>query len=125
MPSAAAGGKATLAGVLEFSDLDGAFIESVEQAGVDPHLPEVFAERLPVGPAAADYAVVNADHPIAPDIGCRLTRNAHLIWREICDPPCKLATEGAVAVCDPRRRAWRLYADLAAMTASVDGHGRL
>ena len=119
------GGKATLAGVVEFPDLDGAFIETVEQARIDAHLPEVFAERLPVGPAAADRAVVDADHPIAPDIGCRLTRNAHLLWREIGDPPCEPATEGAVAVRDPRRRAWRLYADLAAMTASVDGHGRL
>ena len=66
-------GKGRLAGVVEFPDLDGAFIEAVEQACIDAHLAEVFPKRLPVGSAAAGWAVVNADHPVAPDIGCRFT----------------------------------------------------
>lgn len=61
-----------LIGVVEFSDFDGAFIEIVEQARIDAHLAEIFPKRLPVGSAAADRTVVNADHSIAPDIGCRL-----------------------------------------------------
>ena len=71
-------GKRTLAmglivRIVEFSDLDGAFIEIVEQACIDAHLAEIFAERLPVGAAAADWTMVNADHSIAPDISDRLT----------------------------------------------------
>ena len=58
--------------VVEFPDLDLAFIEVVELACIDAHLAEVFSKRLPVGATTADWAVVNADHPITPDIGCRL-----------------------------------------------------
>lgn len=58
--------------IVEFPHLDGAFIEIVEQACIDAHLAEIFPKRLPVGAAAADWTVVNADHSIAPDIGCRL-----------------------------------------------------
>ncbi len=61
-----------LIGVIEFSNLDGVFIEIVKQARIDAHLAEVFPKRLPVGSAAADWTVVNANHSIAPDIGCRL-----------------------------------------------------
>ena len=73
---AALGGKWTLElgliRIVEFSDLDGAFIEIVKQARIDAHLAEVFPKRLPVGSAATDWTVVNANHSIAPDIGCRL-----------------------------------------------------
>ena len=55
--------------IIEFPNLDGAFIETVEQARIDAHLAEVFPKRLPVCSAAADRAVVNANHSIAPDIG--------------------------------------------------------
>ena len=58
--------------VVEFSNLDGAFVEIVKQSCIDPHLAEIFPKRLPMGPAAANWAVVNADHSIAPDIGRRL-----------------------------------------------------
>jgi hypothetical protein len=116
---------AMLVRVVEFPDLDDALIEIVEQAGIDAHLAEVLTEGLPVGSAAADGAVVDANHPIAPDIGRRLTRNAHLIWWEIRDPPREPATEGAVAVRNPRRRTCQLYAYVAAMTASEGGHGNL
>ena len=37
--------------IVEFPHLDGAFIEIIEQARVDAHLAEIFAEGLPVGPA--------------------------------------------------------------------------
>ena len=61
-----------LTGIVELPDLDSAFIKIVEQPGIDAHFAEVFPKRLPVGSAAADRAVVNADHSIAPDISCRL-----------------------------------------------------
>lgn len=64
--------KRTLVRIVELPDLDGAFIETVEKARIDAHLAEIFAKRLPVRPAAAGRAVVNADHPVAPDIGRRL-----------------------------------------------------
>ncbi len=74
-PMSAMGGKRTLAlgliGIVELFDLDGAFIEIIKQACIDAHLAEVFPKRLPVGPAAADWTMVNANHLIAPDIGCR------------------------------------------------------
>ncbi len=69
----AMGGKRTLEPglirIVEFSDLDGAFIEIVKQARIDAHLAEVLSKRLPVGSAAADWTVVNANHSIAPNIG--------------------------------------------------------
>jgi len=70
-------GKLTLAmgltiRIFEFPNLDGAFIEIVEQSCIDSHLAEVFPKRLPVGAAATDWTVVNADHSITPDIGYRL-----------------------------------------------------
>ena len=58
--------------IVEFSNLDSGFIEAVKQARIDAHLAEILAKRLPMGPAAADRAMVNADHPITPDIGLRL-----------------------------------------------------
>ena len=74
----AMGGKPTFAlglniRIVEFPHFDGAFIKIVEQARIDAHLAEIFAKRLPVCATAADRTVVNADHSIAPDIGCRLT----------------------------------------------------
>ena len=71
------GGKPTFAlglniRIVEFPHLDGAFIETVKQARIDAHLAEIFSKRLPVGAAAADWTMVNADHSIAPHIGCRL-----------------------------------------------------
>ncbi len=65
--------RAKLTRIIEFPDLDVAFIEIIEQAGIDPHLAEIFTQRLPMCAAAADRTVVNADHSIAPDIGFRLT----------------------------------------------------
>lgn len=58
--------------VVELPHLDGLFVERVEQAGVDAHFTEIFPKGLPVSAAAADWAVVNTDHSIAPDIGRRL-----------------------------------------------------
>ena len=58
--------------VVEFPHFDGAFIESVEQSCFDAHPAEILSERLPVGAAAADRAVVDTDHSIAPNIGGRL-----------------------------------------------------
>lgn len=58
--------------VVKHPNLNGAFIESVEQARIDADLAEIFAQRLPVRAAAADRAVVNADHFITPDIGHRV-----------------------------------------------------
>ena len=67
------GGKRTLElsliRIIEFSDLDGAFVEIVKQARIYAHLGEVFPKSLPVGSAAAGWTVVNANHSIAPDIG--------------------------------------------------------
>ncbi len=45
--------------------LDSAFIEIVEQACIDAHLAEIFSRTLPMGAAAADGAVMNADHSVA------------------------------------------------------------
>ena len=111
--------------IVEFPNLDGAFIEIVEQARIDAHLAEVFSKRLPVCAAATDWTVVNADHAIAPDIGSRPARYAYLVWWKISDAPCEPATQGAVAVCDPRGLAWQFYPHLAAVTASVDHRGDL
>ena len=72
--------------------------------------------------AAADRTVVNADHSIAPDIGCRLTCYAYLVRREIGHTPGKPATERAITVCDPRGLAWQLYPNVAAVTASLNAH---
>lgn len=114
-----------LTGIVELPDLDSAFIKIVEQPGIDAHFAEVFPKRLPVGSAAADRAVVNADHSIAPDIGRRLAGNAYLIRREIGDTPCEPAAEGAIAVCNPLGLAWQLDLNVAAVTASVNAHGDL
>lgn len=111
--------------VVEFPDLDGTFVEIVEQACVDAHLAEVLPKSLPVGAAAADRAMMNADHSIAPDIGRRLAGNAYLIRREIGDTPCEPAAEGAIAVCNPLGLAWQLDLNVAAVTASVNAHGDL
>lgn len=111
--------------VVDFPNLDGIFIEIVEQARIDAHLAKVFAKRLPVGATAADRAVMNANHSIPPDIGCRLARNCYLVRRIICDTPREPAAERAVTVCDPRRLAWQLYLHVAAMTAPVNTHGLL
>ena len=111
--------------VFEAADLDAGVGEAVEQAGVDAHAAEVLAQGLPVGSAAAGGAVVDADHPIAPDIGDRLAQDAHLVRWEIGDPPREPATEGAVAVRNPRGSARQLHPHVAAMTASVDSHGDL
>ena len=123
------GGKRTPAlasvGIVEVSDLDGAFIEIIKQACINAHLAEVFPKRLPVGSAAADWTVVNANHSIAPHIGFRLARNAHLVRRKIGHSPCEPTTEGAVTVCNPRRLAWQLYSDVAAVAASLNGHSNL
>lgn len=58
--------------IIDFPDLGGAFIEIVEQACIDPHFTKIFPEGLPVSTATADWTVVNTNHSIAPDIGCRL-----------------------------------------------------
>jgi hypothetical protein len=58
--------------VVELSHFDGAFVETVKQAGIDSHLAEILPQRLPMGPAAAGWTVMNADHSITPDIGRRL-----------------------------------------------------
>lgn len=55
--------------IVEFSNLDCVFIEIIEQAGIDAHFAKVFAQRLPVSSAATGRAVMDANHPIAPDIG--------------------------------------------------------
>ena len=114
-----------LIGIVEFSDLDGAFIEIVKQARIDAHLAEVLPKRLPVRSAAADWTMVNADHSIAPDIGCRLARNAYLVRRKISHTPCEPTTEGAVTVGNPLGIAWQLYPNLAAVTASLNAHSDL
>ena len=110
--------------VVELPDFDGAFIEIVEQAGVDAHLTEVLAKRLPVGAAAAGRAVVNADHSVTPDIGHRLTGYAHLLRREIGDPPGQPAAQRAIAVRNPFGRPRQLNPNLAAVTASINAHAR-
>jgi len=111
--------------VVEFPDLDGAFIEIVEQACIDTHPAEVLPKGLPVSAAAADRAVVNTDHPVAPDIGCRLTGNAHLVGREISHAPGKPPTQRAVTVRNPCGLARQFYVHLAAVAASVNAHGHL
>jgi len=111
--------------VVEFPDLDGAFIEIVKQACIDAHPAEVLSKGLPVGSAAADWAVVNADHSIAPDIGGRLTRNAHLVRRKISHAPGEPPTQRAVTVRNPCGPARQFYPHLAAVAASVNAHGRL
>jgi hypothetical protein len=73
--------------------------------------------------AAADWTMVNADQPVAPDISSRLAGNAYLIRWKISHTPRKPAAEGAVTVRNPRGLAWQLYPDVAAVTASVDSHG--
>lgn len=107
----------------EFSHFDAALVEMVEQARIDSHLAEVFAKRLPVRAAAADWAVVNADHAIAPDIGGRLARNADLFGREIGDAPCQPATQRAVTIRDPCGHGWQRDPHVAAVAASMNGHG--
>jgi hypothetical protein len=51
------------------------------------------SKRLPVRAAAADWAVMDADHSIAPNIGYRLPRDAHLFRGKIGDTPGKAATQ--------------------------------
>ena len=117
--------KATGPGVVDLPDLDGAFVEIIEQTCIDAHFTKVLTERLPVGSAAAGRTVMDADHSVAPDIGFRLAGNADLIGREICNPPGKPTAQGAVAVSNPCRGAEGLDTNFAAMTTSIDGHGRL
>ena len=111
--------------VVELPDLDGAFVEIIEQASIDAHLTEIFPKGFPVGTASADWAVVDADHPVTPDIGGRLAGNANLVGREIGYTPCELTTKGAVTVCNPFGLAWQFDPHPAAVTASVDFHNDL
>ena len=60
---------AQLFGVVHLSDLDSGFIESIKQAGIDAHPAKVLAQRLPMCPAAADRAMMDANHAVTPDIG--------------------------------------------------------
>ena len=121
------GGKRTLTPNLlvridELPDLDGTFIEIVEQARINAHLVEMIPMRVPVGAAAADWTMVNADHSIAPDIGCRLTGNAYLVRWKIGRTPCEPATEGAVTVCNPLGLVWQFDPHVAAVAASLNAH---
>lgn len=118
-------GAGLIARIVEFPHLDSAFVEIIEQACIDAHFAEVFPKSFPVGAATADRAVVDSDHSIAPDIGCRLARNAHLVRREIGYSPCEPTTQRAVAVRDPFGLARKLYLNVAAVAASVNAHGAL
>ena len=109
--------------IVELPDLDGAFIEAVQQARVDAHLAEVLAKRLPMSSAAADRTVVDADHSVAPDICGGFSRNGHLVRRKICDPPRELPTERAIAIRNPLRLVRNLDPHVAAVTAAVNAHG--
>ena len=55
--------------VVELAHFDGLFVETIEQTGVDAHFAEIFPEGLPVRAAAANGAMMNTDHAIAPDVG--------------------------------------------------------
>lgn len=54
--------------VVKLSNFNAAFIEAIKQAGIDAQLPEILAQRLPVGAAATDRTVMDSDHSITPDI---------------------------------------------------------
>ena len=82
-----------LISVVEFPNFDGAFIEIIKQSRIDPHFAEVLAKRPPVSSAAADRAVVNADHSVAPDIGFRLAGNMDMFRREVSHTPCEPPTK--------------------------------
>lgn len=117
-----AGRLRALIGVVELSDLDGLFIEPVEQARVNAHFAEILPKGLPVRAAAANGAMVDADHAIAPDIGGRFPCNFHLIRREIGDAPCQPTTERTITVRHPFWLPWQLDPDVSAMAASVNAH---
>ena len=84
---------------------------------------EWLAQRLPMRAAAADRAVVDADHPITPDKSGRLAGNAHVFGRKIRDPPRQPMAKRAIALRHPRRHAGHLDPHIAAVTASLNAHG--
>ena len=58
--------------LVEFTNFNRLFIKIVRRVCIDPHHAAVLAEPLPVGAAATDGRMVDADHPIDPDTGFRL-----------------------------------------------------
>ena len=114
--------KVSSACVVEFANLDGSFVEIIEQARVDAHFAEVLAKGLPMRAAAANRAVMNADHSVAPHIGSGLAADAYLLWRKISNAPCEAPTKGAVTVRNPFWPAWQFYLHVAAVAASVNAH---
>lgn len=117
-----AGRLRALIGVVELADLHGLFIERVEQARVNAHFAEILPKGLPVRAAAANGAMVDADHAITPDIGGRFPCNFDLIRGEIGDAPCQPTTERTITVRHPFWLAWQLDPDVSAMAASVNAH---
>lgn len=111
--------------VVELSDLDGAFIEIVEQARIDAHLAKILAKRLPMSAAAAHRTMVDTDHVIAPDIGDGFTRYANIGRRVVSGAPGSSATQRAITVRHPSRQARQFDPHVAAVTASFDGHSDL
>lgn len=108
--------------IIELAHLHRPRVEPLEQPRVHPHLPEILAQRLPVRPAAAGRAVMDADHPIAPDIGDGLPLHVHLGVGIIGDQPRQLAAQRAVARAHPIGRARDRDRHRAAMAAPFHAH---
>ena len=75
-----------------------------------------------MGPTAADWSMVDPDHSIAPYVGRRLARNAHLLRRKVGDSPRKSAAQRAIAIRDPLGLVRQLDPHLAAVTAPRNTH---
>src|SRR6185369_2292761 len=82
---------------------------AVEQPGIDPYPAVAFARAAPVGEAAAGRAMVQRDHPVAPNVGHGLAFDPDcavvgIIGHHRADP----AAEAAIAPAEPLGRARHL-----------------
>src|SRR5918995_202611 len=116
------GGRISPIGVVELPDFDRGLVEVVEQACVDAHLTGILAEGPPVRSASARRAVMDADHPVTPDVSRRFSSDGDLVRREIGDAPRELSTERAIAVGHPRGLVRNFDLHLAAMAAAMNAH---
>jgi hypothetical protein len=91
--------------VVKLPDLDGAFIEIVEQARIDAHLAKILAKRLPMRAAAAHGTMMDTDHVIAPDIGDGFTGYVNIGRRVVSGPPGRSPTERAITIRHSARQA--------------------
>src|SRR4249919_4146005 len=85
---------------------------------MDAHLAEILPKRLPMRPAAAGRAMVDADHAVAPHIGDGLALYPNVRIGIISHQPAGLGAQGAVAAPHPLRRMRHGDPDAAAVAGS-------